>query len=134
MDKTVLLCDDEPAILRPTEYALQRDGLNVVCAVDGEEAWQLILSSHPDILVTDWQMPRLDGLQLAERIRSHSESHDIPIVMISARGEELQQLERTQRLQLAAVISKPFSPQELKCCIERIVEIGPEIVARVELS
>ena len=61
MNKTVLFCDDEPNILRPTEYALQRDGLNVICTVDGEEAWEKFLTLRPDLLVTDWQMPRLDG-------------------------------------------------------------------------
>ena len=131
MDKTVLLCDDERAILRPTEFALQRDGVNVLCAVDGEEAWQLILTSRPDVLVTDWQMPRLNGLELVERVRGHDATQDLPVIMISARSDELQQSERAQRLRLAAIVAKPFSPRELSRCIERIVEVGQESVARL---
>jgi len=131
MDKTVLLCDDELAILRPTEYALQRDGVNVLCAINGEQAWQLILTSHPDVLVTDWQMPRLDGLELVERIRDHNDTQSLPVIMISARTDELQQSERAKRLQLAAVIAKPFSPRELSRCIERIVEVGNKTVTHL---
>lgn len=130
MNKTVLFCDDEPNILRPTEYALQRDGLNVICTVDGEEAWEKFLTLRPDLLVTDWQMPRLDGLQLVERVRGHSDRCNLPVIMVSARSEELQRSERAQRLQLAAVIAKPFSPRELNRCIEQIIEVGAQTVTQ----
>ncbi|MCH2129462.1 MAG: response regulator [Pirellulaceae bacterium] len=125
MDKTILLCDDEPAILRPTEYTLQRDGLNVLCATDGEEAWQLICSNQIDVVVTDWQMPRMDGLTLVEKIRQHSQTVTLPVIMVSARSQELLDSQRIKELQLAAIIDKPYSPRELNHCIKRIVEIGP---------
>ena len=75
--------------------------------------------------------PRLDGLELVERIRDHNDTQSLPVIMISARTDELQQSERAKRLQLAAVIAKPFSPRELSRCIERIVEVGNKTVTHL---
>ena len=70
MAKRILLCDDEMHILRAAEFKFKRAGYDVVCASDGQEGWEQVLALRPDIIVTDCQMPRLNGLQLAERIKS----------------------------------------------------------------
>src|SRR5580765_1916878 len=69
MTKRILLCDDELHILRAAEFKFKRAGYEVVCASDGQEGWERIQEQRPDIVVTDWQMPRVSRLGLGERIR-----------------------------------------------------------------
>ena len=69
MSAKVLLCDDEIHILRAAEFKLSRAGFDVRCATDGQEAWEAIERERPDLLITDFQMPRLNGLDLIQRIR-----------------------------------------------------------------
>ena len=68
--KRILLCDDDLHILRAAEFKFKRAGFEVLCADDGEEAWRLIHERRPDIVITDCQMPRLSGLELALRIKT----------------------------------------------------------------
>src|SRR5688572_23620648 len=89
MAPRVLLVDDELHILRAAEFKLKRQGYEVVCALDGEEAWERIGESRPDIVVTDCQMPRLNGLELIERIRQTPDLADLPVIMVTAKGYEL---------------------------------------------
>src|SRR5439155_15973877 len=78
MPRHILLCDDESHILRAAEFKFKRAGYDVTCASDGEEGWERIVESRPDIVVTDCQMPRLSGLGLAERIRTTPATSDLP--------------------------------------------------------
>ena len=113
MTKRILLCDDEIHILRAAEFKLKRAGFEVDIAGDGEEGWQRILEHKPDILVTDCQMPRLDGLGLIRRLREHPETREIPALMLTAKGFELSAEELATELKVIRVLSKPFSPREL---------------------
>ena len=122
MVKRVLLCDDELEILRPTEYTLTRGGFEVDCACDGLAAWEVVQNRPPDVVVTDWQMPKLDGLSLIERIRTNPLWEHIPVIVITGKCTELRQDPRIDRLHLAAIISKPFSPRELNHCISQFLE------------
>ena len=124
MTKSVLLCDDELHILRAAEFKLKRAGLEVRCGSDGEEAWQLIQENQPDILVTDCQMPRLDGLGLIRRIRENPETTHLPIVMLTAKGFELSRGDLEEELGIAAILAKPFSPRELLECVQEVLETG----------
>lgn len=119
MTKKVLLCDDEVHILRTAEIKVQRAGYDVRVASDGQQAWELIQAEMPDILVTDVQMPRLDGLGLVKRLRENPATHDLPVLMLTAKGYELSHTELAEQWQVASVLSKPFSPRELVELIER---------------
>ena len=122
MTKRVLLCDDEIHILRAAEFKLKRDGFEVICAENGEVAWKSILEQKPHVLVTDCQMPKLDGIGLVDRIRNHPEVADLPVLMLTAKSYEL--AEEVQRLDIIAVIAKPFSPRELANKVAEVVETG----------
>ena len=124
MTKSGLLCDDEIDLLRPTEFALKRVGVDVACALDGEQAWNMIQEQLPTVVVTDWQMPRLDGVELVKRMRASERTCRVPVVMITAKHSELLKTAELQQLQLAAIIAKPFSPRELSQRVEQIVEAG----------
>ena len=128
MTKRILLCDDEMHILRAAEFKFKRAGYDVVCACDGQEGWEQLLKQRPDILVTDCQMPRLNGLQLAERIMGTPETRDLPVIMLSAKGFELSQRELRERFGIRYLMTKPFSPRELFTRVEAVLS-GEEMAA-----
>ena len=113
MPKRVLLCDDEIHILRAAEFKIKRAGYSVRTAGDGEEAWQLVQDQVPDLLITDCQMPRLDGLGLVRRLREDHRTADVPVFMLTAKGYELSHENLAAELGVIDVIAKPFSPREL---------------------
>jgi two-component system alkaline phosphatase synthesis response regulator PhoP len=123
MGKRVLLCDDEVHILRAAEFKLKRAGYDVQTAGDGQQGWESICRQKPDVLVTDCQMPRLDGLGLVERVRSDPATADLPVLMLTAKGFELSHDEVAARWNVLAVLAKPFSPREL---LQRVDEILAE--------
>src|SRR5688500_1019550 len=97
MPKRILLCDDELHILRAAEFKFKRAGYDVVCAADGQEGWEQIQVQRPDIVVTDCQMPRMNGLQLAQRIKEAPETGELPVIMLSGKGFELSPQELRDR-------------------------------------
>jgi DNA-binding response OmpR family regulator len=134
MPKRILLCDDEMHILRAAEFKFKRAGYDVLLACDGQEGWEQVARQKPDIVVTDCQMPRLNGLQLAERIRSTPETSDLPVIMLSAKGFELSPQELRERFGIRCLMAKPFSPRELFARVEAVlageeVPVTPLLVA-----
>ena len=119
--KRILLCDDELHIVRAAEFKFKRAGYEVRCASDGEEAWQTLLDFHPDIVITDCQMPRLDGLGLAARIKEDPVFAGLPVIMLTGKGFELNQEEVRQRYGILAVMAKPFSPRDLLQRVEVVL-------------
>ena len=121
MTQSVLLCDDEIHILRAAEFKLKRAGYDVRIAGDGQEAWELIEQRKPDMLITDCQMPRLDGLGLVKLVRANPDLQDMPVLMLTAKGFELSQEELAEQWQVRRLISKPFSPRELLATVKEIL-------------
>lgn len=112
-DANILLCDDEYPILRAAEFKLNRAGYTVSCGNDGQEAWEIIQQRKPDLLVTDYQMPRMNGLELCKQVRSCPGTSDLPIIMLTAKGFELSLAEIQEEFGVVELLSKPFSPREL---------------------
>ncbi|MCG5078510.1 response regulator [Paraburkholderia tagetis] len=81
---TVLLVDDDPNILRPLRLLVEREGYRVLTAGDGEAALAIAAIEGPSLVVTDWMMPRMDGVELCRRLKGNSATADIPVVMLSA--------------------------------------------------
>lgn len=123
MTKKVLLCDDEIHILRAAELKVARAGYEVRIARDGQEAWEMIEQDLPDVLVTDVQMPRMDGFELSRRIRDCDVTRDLPILMLTAKGFELEQQELMEKWGIIDILAKPFSPRELVRLIDQIVAV-----------
>ena len=113
MTKRILLCDDEIHILRAAEFKLKKAGYDVRIASDGQEAWEAIQRQKPDMLITDCQMPRMDGFGLVHKVRENPQTADLPIFMLTAKGFELSHDELADKWNVMAVIAKPFSPREL---------------------
>ena len=121
MSHSILLCDDDIAILRAAEFKLKKAGYDVRCAHDGEEGWQEIERRRPDLLVTDFQMPRLDGFGLCRRVREDSQTADLPILMLTAKGFELLMAQAVSDCGVIAVIAKPFSPRGALQTVQRVL-------------
>lgn len=130
MSVRVLMCDDEIHILRAAEFKIARAGFDVRCATDGQAAWEAIQAERPDMLITDFQMPRLDGLQLIQRVRQEPALRDLPILMLTAKGFEVSPQELAEKWGVLAVISKPFSPRELLRMVESIAAKLPAAAAK----
>jgi DNA-binding response OmpR family regulator len=121
MPKRILLCDDEIHILRAAEFKLKRAGYDVVTAGDGEEGWEAVRRAKPDIVITDYQMPRLDGYGLVRRIRENAATADLPVLMLTAKGLEVNHDELAAAWGVRAVIAKPFSPRELLQSVNEVL-------------
>jgi DNA-binding response OmpR family regulator len=113
--QTVLVVEDEPTIREVVEQYLRRAGYNTISASDGEEA--LLRADEADLVVLDLMLPRLDGVAVCSRIRS---SRDVPVIMLTARSEELDKL---VGLGVGAddYITKPFSPRELVARVQMVL-------------
>ena len=113
MGQRILICDDEPHIALAVGMRFRNAGFEVLTARNGQEAWESILKSSPDAVITDCTMPVMDGLELCRRIRSLPELNDLPIFLLTARGLELDPFVVTEELRVQKLILKPFSPRDL---------------------
>jgi len=120
MKPTVLVVEDEEALSMLLQYNLEKEGYNVVATADGEEAAMLVREIEPDLILLDWMLPSLSGIELCRRLRSRSETRNLPIMMITARGEEA---DRIRGLDTGAddYITKPFSTTELMARIRAVL-------------
>lgn len=134
MPKRVLLCDDEIHILRAAEFKFKRAGYDVQVAGDGEEAWEMIQAGRPDLLITDFQMPRLDGLGLIRRVRENPATRDLPVLMLTAKGFELSPDRLAEEWDVIGVIAKPFSPRELLRIAEKTLEGQPAAAGDAQMQ
>lgn len=121
MGKKVLVADDEAHILHVVSMKLANAGYEVLTALDGEEAYELCLAESPDLVITDYQMPYMTGLELCKRLRQDKSTRKAPVVMLTARGFEIEQ-EEMIAAGIAATISKPFSPREVLAMVEKLLD------------
>jgi two-component system phosphate regulon response regulator PhoB len=109
---TVLVVEDEPEIRELLSFTLGRAGFRVLEAATGEEALQRLDGALPGILVLDWMLPGMSGVDLARRLRRDPHTAELPIIMLTARGEEADKL-RSFDCGVDDYVTKPFSPREL---------------------
>ncbi len=119
-ERKVLVVDDEIHIVHVVAIKLRNNGYEVITAGNGAEAFELVREEKPDIIVTDFQMPVMTGLELVEKLRRSEATKDIPVIMLTARGFAIED-EQKQDLQISEFVSKPFSPKELLRSIEDIL-------------
>lgn len=110
--QTILVVDDEEDILELVRFNLSREGYSVTCAATGEEARDILKTRQVDLLVLDLMLPGMDGLELTRRLKNESRARNLPIIMLSAKGEEA---DIVTGLELGAddYVTKPFSPRVL---------------------
>ena len=133
MNAKILIVEDEPAIQELLAFNVTQAGFQALRAEDADSAWQQIRNSMPDLILLDWMLPNTSGVILAKQLRSDARTKDIPIIMLTARGEER---DKVLGLESGAddYITKPFSPRELMARIRAVLrrhvpQMPDEVVA-----
>ncbi len=117
MTKRILLVDDEPLILKGLRYTLEQEGYEILTAADGEEALRVFFENNVDLILLDVMLPKLDGIQVCQRIR---ETSNVPILMLTAKGDDM---DKILGLEYGAddYMTKPFNILEVKARIKTIL-------------
>jgi two-component system phosphate regulon response regulator PhoB len=120
MSARILVVEDEPAIQALISVNLKRAGHEVIAALDAESARRHVDEALPDLILLDWMLPGSSGLDFARRLRGEARTRDVPIIMLTARGEET---DKVQGLTAGAddYVTKPFSPKELLARIQAVL-------------
>jgi two-component system phosphate regulon response regulator PhoB len=117
---TILVVEDETALTTLLRYNLEREGFRVAEARDGEEAMIVADEARPDLVLLDWALPNLSGIEVCRRLRARAETRNTPVIMLTARGEEA---DRIRGLDTGAddYIVKPFSVTELMARVRAVL-------------
>lgn len=120
MSRTILLVEDEAPIRDMLNFVLEQSGFNVVEAEDYDVGLEKIKEPYPDLILLDWMLPGGSGVQLAKKLKQHEFAKDIPLIMLTARGEED---DKIRGLEAGAddYVTKPFSPKELVARIKAVM-------------
>ncbi|MBI3995507.1 MAG: response regulator [Nitrospirae bacterium] len=118
-NKTILIADDEPHLIRSLSYVLKREGYRVESALDGPEAMSKIESFRPDLVFLDLILPRMDGFEICRRIKNRGDLRSIYVIILTAKG---QGADRKRGLEAGAdaFMTKPFSPKEIIDTLRRV--------------
>ena len=131
MKPSVLVAEDEGALVTLLRYNLEREGYRVLEAQDGEEALLVAAEEKPDLVLLDWMLPQLSGIEVCRRLRGRQETRNVPIIMLTARGEET---DRIRGLDTGAddYLTKPFSMTELLARLRAVLRrIRPSLAEEV---
>ena len=120
-EKTILVADDESHILHVVSLKLRNAGFRVFTAADGLEALELAQQERPDLLITDYHMPQLSGIELCRRLKQDPATAGIPALMLTARGYHLEPHDTAQS-GILRMLSKPFSPRQLLTTVQEVLE------------
>ena len=112
MPKKILVVDDDVAIVRMIEFKLKAAGFKVTCAFNGQEALDKIAEDKPDLLISDINMPQMTGIELIQQLKKSVQTRDIPVIILTARGED-EQREEAVKIGTNVFINKPFAPAKL---------------------
>ena len=116
----ILIADDEPNQIELMKFNLEKNGFLVRSAYNGKQALDMIYEKKPSVLIADWMMPKMSGIELCRELRSNKDTKLLPIIMLSARSEES---DKSLGLDTGAddYISKPFSPMELVSRVKALI-------------
>jgi two-component system phosphate regulon response regulator PhoB len=134
MAAKIIVVEDEVPLVELLKYNLQSEGYEVVHAADGEEAELLLAEESFDLAILDWMIPKISGIELCRRLRNRSETQNLPIILLTARGEEA---DRIRGLTTGAddYVTKPFSVQELMARIKALLRrVAPERMSDILVS
>ncbi len=125
MPSCILVVDDEAHILQVLSLKLRNAGYEVLTAVDGEEAFEIATQREPDLVITDFQMPYMTGLELVHALAQQPGTAKIPVLMLTARGYAIDD-EDLAIGNIRDVLSKPFSPRSILAQVEKILDSQAE--------
>jgi len=118
--RTILLADDEAYLTQVLAFNIQKTGANVLVARNGQESCALAEKHHPDLIVSDYQMPIMNGLAACIALKANPSTATIPVIMLTARGHKLL-AEELAKTNIRSLMAKPFSAKDLIAKIEEIL-------------
>ena len=120
MNANILIVEDDPALVELLQYNLASEGFQTAIAQDGEAGIMAVEEHTPDLIILDWMLPNLSGIEVCRQLRRRPESRTLPIIMLTARGEET---DRIRGLDSGAddYVVKPFSPNELVARVRAVL-------------
>lgn len=121
MAKRILAVDDERHIVRLIQVNLERAGFDVVTANDGAQALEMVAAEKPDLIVLDWMMPQLNGMETLKRLKGDPGTENIPVIMLTAKSQDADVFKGWQS-GVDCYLTKPFNPMELLAFVKRIFE------------
>ncbi len=133
MTPTILVVEDEPAIRELLAVNLADAGYDVRTAEDAESARRMLDGELPDLVLLDWMLPGLSGLAFAKQLRSDARTRELPIIMVTARGDEADRVAGLEAW-VDDYVTKPFSPRELKARIKAVLRRRAPEAAQEPLS
>lgn len=116
--KHILVAEDNSALASVIRFNLERHGYRVTLADNGRHGWELVQHDTFDLIVTDQQMPEMTGCEFCQKLRSVPEFAELPVIMLTAKGMELELPRLRDDLKITATYMKPFSPKELVKAVE----------------
>ena len=119
--KHILLAEDDPQIARLVKFKLEKEGFHVTWVEDGQQVLERVRREAFDLILLDGMMPHLDGFQTLEALRQDKAFSAIPVVMLTAKGQE-RDVQKGLELGASDYILKPFNPQELATRVKRLLE------------
>jgi two-component system phosphate regulon response regulator PhoB len=133
MTARILIVEDEAALSTLLAYNLEKEGFTVRVAADGEQALEALAEEPPDLVLLDWMLPHLSGIEICRRIRRDPETRDLPVIMLTAKGEET---DRIRGLDTGAddYVTKPFSPAELVARVRALLRRARPAIGADELT
>lgn len=124
MTQTIMIVEDEPSIRDMLKFVLSNQGFNVICFDNVKSAQLAFKSQTPDLILLDWMLPGISGIEYARMLKNTAQTQDIPVIMLTAKAEEEN---KVLGLEVGAddYITKPFSPRELVARIRAVLRRGP---------
>lgn len=133
MTPSILVIEDEAALVELLRYNLEREGFEVVATPSGEEALMIVEERRVDLILLDWMLPHMSGIEVCRQLRRKPETRNLPVIMLTARGE---QADRVRGLDTGAddYITKPFAPEELIARIRAVMRRARPALSEERIS
>lgn len=119
---TILIADDEPPIRHMLDLKLCQAGFAVLTASNGQAAFELACEHHPSLIVSDYQMPGMDGLEFCQKLAANFDTSKIPVIMLTARAHKIH-TEEVEKTNICYFLDKPFSPKHLISKIQELLHL-----------
>ena len=132
MSQRILVCDDEAHILHAVSFKLSAAGFDIIQAGNGQEAKERLEDVTPDLVVTDYQMPYVNGLELCGFLRGRPQTATVPVILLTAKALELSEESVKEQYGIEALFMKPFSPRGLLGAVQKA--LGSSAAAHVVAS
>jgi CheY-like chemotaxis protein len=127
--KSILIAEDNAALALVVRFHLEHAGYAVTVAINGREAWEFVQSQDFDLAIFDEQMPEMTGSEVCQRLRDDPRWASLPVLMLTAKGLEIEHQWAREHLGVLEVLSKPFSVRELIVTVEKYLECSSSRVS-----